>query len=284
MQDTITLKDGTKVQIADFEFGYTLDGKAQVATNDDGSLIIEGYASDFGIDRQDEAFEPNAFEEGLKSYMSNPVILYHHKRDTALGKVLDQRLDNNGLWVKAQIDKPEEGTPLMNYYRQIKSGVLRGFSVGGKFYRRLTQNGPRIFKCDLQEISITPSPVNPRMLFAVAGKAFDGMEGTEVENEDTKAIEEILERLDSLDNTFTLLEGKASQHPDGPKISALLYHIQQIHTLATNTKQDNETSNEMKNRAAEIAKDAEKHSKGLHKLAAKHGPLRGSDYYGGTSL
>jgi HK97 family phage prohead protease len=274
MQDTITLQDGTSVQVADFDFGFTLDAKAQITTNeDDGKLIIEGYASDFGIDREDEAFEPGAFEEGIKAYMQNPVVLYHHKKDTAMGQILDHRIDKGGLWVKAAIDKPADGTQLANYYQQVKNRVLRGFSVGGKFFRRMTPQGPRIFKCDVQEISITPQPINPRMLFAVAGKAFEGMDD-ETETHDIKALEDALARIDGF---LSVAEGgKAGQHADGPHISALMYHVQKIHTLALDAKQDSQTSNEMTNRAAEIAKDAEKHSKGLHHLAAKHGPLHGA--------
>ena len=195
-----------------------------------------------------------------------------------MGQILEHRLDKGGLWVKAAVDKPADGTQLANYYQQVKNRVLRGFSVGGKFFRRMTPNGPRIFKCDIQEISITPQPINPRMLFSVAGKAFEGMDEVETEAFDTKALEEALERIDNL---LTIAEshpseGKAGQHADGPHIEALQYHIQKIHTLAMNTKQDSETSDEMKNRAAAIASDAEKHSKGLHHLAAKRGPLAGA--------
>lgn len=283
MQETITLADGTLVQVADFEFGFTLDKKAVIDAQDDGSLTIEGYASDFGLDRQDEAFEPGAFEDGIKAYMDNPVVLYHHKKDTALGKVEEARLDDHGLWVKAIIDAPEPHTPVADYVRKIKSGVLKGFSVGGKFYRRMTAAGPRIFKCDLREISITPLPVNPRMLFAVAGKAFMDMDSdTKTATEtSTEELDALVARLDKLGATFDALEGKASGHPDGPKIAALLYHAQQIHTLATDTKQDAE-SDDVKSAANDMAKHVEKHVAKLHQLAAKHGPL--PSYYGGTIL
>jgi HK97 family phage prohead protease len=278
-QETITLQDGTVVQVADFDFGFTLDSKAMVEEADDGTIIIEGYASDFGLDRQDEAFEPGAFEEGIKSFMDNPVLLYHHKTDTALGQVEKLVPKPQGLWVRARVDKPEPNTIIADYARKIKSGVLRGFSVGGKFFRRMTPSGPRIFKCDLREVSVTPLPVNPRTLFAVAGKAFDNMEGMDSPVVvDTTDLEERIEKLDAL---FTTLEGKASSHPDGPKIAALLYHMQQIHTLATDTKQDAQ-SDDTKAAASDIAKHVEKHTATLHRLAAKHGPLPNT--YGGSLL
>lgn len=287
MQQTITLDDGTSVQVADFEFGFTLDGKAELVEpdGDTGPLIIEGYASDFGLDRQDEAFEPNAFTDGLKAYLNNPVLLYHHKPDLALGKILDSRLDTKGLWVRAEVDRPEPGTQEMNYFNKIKSGVIRGFSVGGKFYRRMTAAGPRIFKCDLREISITPMPVNQRMLFAVAGKAFDNMDTTDtnhvITEPDQSQVDSLLASLDALDRTFDALEGKSSQHPDGPAIAALQYHLQHVHTLATDMKQDGQ-SDEAKSLGNHAAASIKKHLTELHHVAAKIGPL--PTYYGGTHL
>lgn len=287
MQETLTLQDGTTVQVADFEFAFALDSKAETTSQDDGSVIIEGYASNFDIDRQDEAFEPGAFEDGVKAYMaSNPVVLYHHKTDHAMGRVTDYRLDTKGLWVRAMLDAPEPHTPAADIVRKVKSGTIRAFSVGGKFYRRATAAGQRIFKTDLREISITPLGVNRTTLFAVAGKAFDTMENVEPETQEQLTLDDLGARLDNVNNVFDAYEarsheGKASQHPDGPKIAALLYHAQKIHTLATDTKQDAE-SEDVKNRASAIADHVKVHVAALHKLAAKHGPL--PDTYGGSYL
>lgn len=285
MQDTITLADGTIVQVADFEFGFTLNSKAIVTSNEDadGPLTIEGYASDFGLDRQEEAFEPGAFDAGLKAYIEqNPVLLYHHKMDTALGTVKEARLDAKGLWVRAEVDTPEPNTAVADYYRKIKNGVIKGFSVGGKFYRRMTAAGPRIFKCDLREISVTPMPVNQRMLFAVAGKAFETMDTAT-----TPDLSQFEDALTRIDEAFARLEGKASQHPDGPKVAALQYHLQRIHTLATDIKQDQATENGTKNIAEGVANDVAKHLKKVHSHATKIGPLpnHGVDsYYGSSNL
>lgn len=202
-----TLNDGS--QVAEFQYDFALDAKAMdeqiVTTNDDGSLYIEGYASDFDVDRQDEAFEPGAFERGLDKYLTtNPILLYHHQSGTALGQVVDAKIDQKGMFIKARVDEPEPGTLIADYYRKIKKGTLRAFSVGGKFMRRMTENGPRIFDVDLGEISVTPYPVNPRTLFAVAGKAFDG---APVEQRDD--LGEVDALLDRLNGVFDAIEGKA---------------------------------------------------------------------------
>lgn len=210
-----TLDDGT--QVAEFQYDFVLDQKAAQVTEDEhGDLYIEGYASDFGLDRQDEAFEPGAFEEGLKSFMEvNPVMLYHHKGDKALGQYVDARLDEHGLWVKGRVDKPAPGSWAEDIFNKIKRGTIRAFSVGGIFKRRNTPDGPRIFKCDLAEISVTPFPVNPRTTFAVvAGKAFEDInipeipevEG-EVRQEDIFMVEEAVRILTDV---FNKLEKRSS--------------------------------------------------------------------------
>lgn len=167
---------------AEFQLDIVLDTKAAIHEQDDGTTIIEGLASDFQLDRQDEAFEPGVWEESEKAFMRNPILLYHHKPDTAMGRVLEVSHRPEGMWVKAMLDAPEPGTFVADIVRKVRSGTIRAFSVGGKFYRRKGADGkPRIWKSDWRELSITPLPVNPRTLFAVAGKAFDGTGESSVE-------------------------------------------------------------------------------------------------------
>lgn len=182
---------------APFQLDVLLDAKAVVAEADAGDgLWIEGWASDFEVDRQDEAFMPNAFSKAINQYLKNPVLLYHHMADKAVGQVKDLKLaPDKGLYVKAWLDKPADGTEDANIYNKVKSGTIRAFSVGGVFRRKQTPMGPRIHEVDLREISITPLPVNPRSLFAVAGKAF----GTEPDlAAHLDALTELVEAQDEL--------------------------------------------------------------------------------------
>jgi HK97 family phage prohead protease len=183
---------------APFQADFLLDGKA-VVTEEDGHLIIEGYAADFEVDREDEAFEPGAFDEGMKAFMaSNPILIYHHKYDQALGEVLEWEGKAAGPWVKARVDKPEPSSPLADVYTKIKNGVIKGFSIGGRFHRRRGEDGQvRIHKCDVAELSVTPLPINPRTLFAVAGKAF-GEDPDLVKAEDAIArLEAVFEKIEN---------------------------------------------------------------------------------------
>lgn len=159
-------------------FEFKLDSKAAtVEEESDGSVIIEGLATDWGEDRQEEAFLPNAFDEGVETFMKlNPVLLYHHDFTKALGRVLDLRKTDKGWVMKAKVDKPASGSWAEDVVNKIKTGTIRGLSVAGKFHRVNTPSGPRIHKAELLEISVTPMPVNPRTLFQVTKKALDSFE------------------------------------------------------------------------------------------------------------
>lgn len=180
---------------ADFQLDVVLDAKAEIHEQDDGTTIIEGIASDFDFDRADEAFEPGVWEAAEKAFMQNPVLLYHHKPDFAVGRVLEvKHLGDPGMWVKAILDAPEPGTQAADVVRKVRSGTIKAFSVGGKFFRRKGQDGrTRIWKSDWRELSITPLPVNPRTLFGVAGKAFE---------DEADEYTELGKRLTDLSNTL----------------------------------------------------------------------------------
>lgn len=169
---------------------------AEVTEGEDGTLYIEGIASDFETDRDMEAFEPGSFERGLKAYLaSNPILLYHHRPHQQLGQVISAELDQKSLRIRAAIPKPPAGSWAEQVYDMVKRGMMRGLSVGGHFARHMTTAGPRIHDVDLQEISVTPLPVNPRGLFAIAGKAFADDEAVALE----RAVE-------GLEGVFAALE------------------------------------------------------------------------------
>lgn len=194
---------------AKFQADFVLDQKAAVR-EEDGDLIIEGYAADWLMDRQEEAFEPGAFEEGLKSFIErNPILVYHHQYDKALGQVIEADNRPDGLWVKARVDAPADGSWAQDVYNKIKRGTIRGFSVGGIFHRREGPDGKaRIHKADFAELSVTPFPVNPRTLFAVAGKAF---EEDEIDEPKLRAALELRDRVLRLQETFEEIERKAAE-------------------------------------------------------------------------
>lgn len=181
---------------APFQLDFALDGNATVEL-DGKALRIEGYAAGFDRDREGEAFLPGVFDKGLEKYFQrNPILCYHHHTDQALGVVEEAKLDGKGLFVKARLDDPEPGTELADVWNKVKSGTIKGFSMGGFFRRKMTPHGPRIHDADFAEISVTPVPMEPSSLFRLAGKAFGYEEGNEISDSAFEALDKLLDEVE----------------------------------------------------------------------------------------
>jgi HK97 family phage prohead protease len=138
----------------------------------DDDIIIEGYAADFEVDRQGEAFEPGAFDAACAKATKDEIpLLQEHDNKRQLGVVEELRVDDQGLWTRARIAAGKAGTWSEDAVDKIKRGMMRGLSVRGLSRVKMTANGPRIAGIDLAEISVTPVPVQPGALFAVAEKS-----------------------------------------------------------------------------------------------------------------
>ena len=160
-----------------FAFTYGFDfpeGKA-VTEDENGDLIIEGYAAVWeGDDREGENFIPGVFQRGIKAFMGQSAALcFHHKRDHVLGKVLELEERDKGLYMKARVDGAIRSHPILGtLYHQIKNGTLSGLSVGGWFKRAMIGGKRKITDMDFSEISVTGVPIHTGPSFAViAGKA-----------------------------------------------------------------------------------------------------------------
>lgn len=211
---------------ADFYLDSDLGQKAVVTEADNGDLYIEGLAADFGMDSVDEAFEPGAFEQAVKDFKAsgNMPLLYHHKPSEMLGEVVDLDLRPDGLWMKARIDKPAHNShPLYDVYSKVKRGTMKGLSVAGRFFRRRTADGIKIYRAGLREISVTPLPVNERTLVGAGAKAFaDPVSDLDFESMDTKALLATIEgatqvvqsRLDDEGNPLSEVEDDPADAPD----------------------------------------------------------------------
>ena len=156
---------------------FKAGGKSLDATIlENGDLLVVGYAAVWdGLDREGENFINGAFQRGIKTFLEGQATLaFHHQHDKGIGKVLELREDERGLWMKARVDYQPESSPLRYIYNGIKKGTYNALSVGGYFARRLTARGWRISAVDVTEVSVTPVPCHPRTSFAVvAGKALD---------------------------------------------------------------------------------------------------------------
>jgi len=142
---------------------------------DDGDIIIEGYAADFEKDRQGERFLPGAFDEAVKKASEGTIpLLLEHNNNQPLGVVEQLRVDDVGLWTRARIATKavqDAWDGAKGKVEMIRRGVMKGLSVRGHSWGRMTNDGPEIGHIDLAEISVTPVGVQPGALFGVVAKS-----------------------------------------------------------------------------------------------------------------
>jgi HK97 family phage prohead protease len=146
-----------------------------------GDITLSGYASTWGLDRDEELVAKDAFDKSLGDYLSkNPMVLWQHNMDWPIGSVTSGRTDDTGLYVTATI--PDPGPSAADWqkgaYTAVKTGVVRTFSIGG-YMKRDVKAGPDgpvfyIVEVELFETSIVSIPANADSLFEAAMKAFKG--------------------------------------------------------------------------------------------------------------
>jgi HK97 family phage prohead protease len=136
----------------------------KLVESDTARRRIEGYASTRDLDRTGEIVEPGAFAESLKDFMSNPVVTYMHDWSNPIGKVIDVRIDEVGLFIRAEISETAQ-----KMWKLIEEGILRAFSIGYEVVEEKTIDGVNhIMKLRLYEVAVVSIPANQRALFSVS--------------------------------------------------------------------------------------------------------------------
>jgi HK97 family phage prohead protease/HK97 family phage major capsid protein len=144
----------------------TADGKID-------SITIEGYASTNDVDRHGDVVPASVWEAGIQNYLKNPVILAYHKHDEPAGRMVEHRVDEKGLWIKARISAAAE-----DVFNLVKDGVLTAFSIGFRIMDAEYNSALELFvvkELELHEISVVSVPANQNTLFSLS-KAFESAE------------------------------------------------------------------------------------------------------------
>ena len=125
--------------------------------------IFTGYASAYGVEDLDgDIVEPGAFADSLSAGAASEGVLIfaqHQDRKEPLGRSLELREDEKGLFVKGQISDTSMGR---DYRQLVKDGVLDRMSIGyiATQYYLDERNIRHITKAELLEISIVNYPAN----------------------------------------------------------------------------------------------------------------------------
>lgn len=144
-----------------------ITGGLEIKALDDGGQF-EGYASMFGVQDSDgDVIVKGAFRESLEKAMSAnrmPKMLWQHDHRQIIGKWMEMREDDNGLWVKGRlIMEVRQG---QEAYALLKEGVLDALSVGFNIPDggATGMRGRVIEKADLWETSLVTWGANPEAL------------------------------------------------------------------------------------------------------------------------
>ena len=149
---------------------FTKDMPLPTADGKIDSIYIEGMANTTQVDRDSDVIPMSVWEQGIKNYLKNPIILAHHDAEEPIGRMEDYKIKAEGLWVKARISAAAEET-----FALIKDGVLTAFSVGFIIKDAIYDSLTDLFiikELELLEISVVSIPCNQDSTFSLS-KAFD---------------------------------------------------------------------------------------------------------------
>jgi hypothetical protein len=143
----------------------SLDFSPTEVKSEGKSVIIEGYANKAIIDRGNDLIPGNAWK--LEEFKTNPIIFFNHDRNCPIGKAIEVKSDENGLYCKIQISK-SQAAPIPYVRDMISEGILRTFSVGfdpcNSESRR--EDGVNLIStANLLEISVVSIPMNQASIF-----------------------------------------------------------------------------------------------------------------------
>jgi HK97 family phage prohead protease/HK97 family phage major capsid protein len=190
--------------------------KIKAISEQEDSLVIEGYANTTEKDRVGDVILQEAWTKGgLDNYMKNPIILAYHDHSQPIGEAIDYSIDAKGLRIVAEISKHAG-----NIYNLIKDGVLKTFSVGFRIkdadYDRKDDTFT-IKDLELFEVSVVSVPANASSTFSIAKSledstdldAYKKMFEKEAQVEHTKDVltkEDVAAMLAGVDNKKELSE------------------------------------------------------------------------------
>lgn len=143
-----------------FAAALNLDVKA------DSEGVLTGYASLFDVvDRQSEIVRRGAFRRTLAEHKmqgTSPALLWSHKLDHPIGRWVELREDQRGLWAKARLSLNTVAGK--EAYTHLINGDIDGLSIGfvvPEGGRKYFGDGTfELLDVDLVEISVVTAPAN----------------------------------------------------------------------------------------------------------------------------
>jgi len=151
---------------------------AKMEAQDDGTVKVWGYASSEAVDSDGEIIAAEAMKAAIPDYMKFGAVREMHGSNAA-GTAIEINVEDDGrTFFGAHIVDPVAVT-------KVKTGVYKGFSIGGSVTARDELNKSQITGLKLTEISLVDRPANPDAVFTCykADKPKDEEETADKDNE-----------------------------------------------------------------------------------------------------
>lgn len=154
---------------------------AKMEAQDDGTVKVWGYASSEAVDSDGEIIAAEAMKAAIPDYMKFGAVREMHGSNAA-GTAIEINVEDDGrTFFGAHIVDPVAVT-------KVKTGVYKGFSIGGSVTARDELNKSQITGLKLTEISLVDRPANPDAVFtcykADKPKADEEADGKKDDKED----------------------------------------------------------------------------------------------------
>lgn len=144
-----------------------------------------GYASSEAVDSDGEIIAAEAMKAAIPDYMKFGAVREMHGQNAA-GTAIEINVEDDGrTFFGAHIVDPVAVT-------KVKTGVYKGFSIGGSVTARDELNKSQITGLKLTEISLVDRPANPDAVFTCfkADKPKDGEEAADKDDEPADKTDE----------------------------------------------------------------------------------------------
>lgn len=153
---------------------------------DDGTIKVWGYASSGAEDSDGETVTSDAMKAALPDYLKWGAVREMHQPKAA-GTAIEAEVQADGkTWFGAHIVDTEA-------VKKVKTGVYKGFSIGGKVTERDELNKSVINGLKLIEVSLVDRPANPEAVLTMY-KA-EGLEDETPNGDGISAVDQLAELL-----------------------------------------------------------------------------------------
>lgn len=139
---------------------------AKTEKQNDGSIMVYGYASTDKVDLDKQIADPDWLKEALPEWYTLAGNIREMHQPSAVGKAKDLQFDDTGPYLAAKIIDPLA-------VKKVEEGVYNGFSIGIK--APIIVPDPKATKGRINggkviEVSVVDYPANPGSLFMSTGK------------------------------------------------------------------------------------------------------------------